>query len=259
MLTGIGRNGKSTFFELLTAILGENNCTNLAPKNLESNFAASSLVNKLASIAADISGKPLSETDLLKSVAAGDRIMIEKKFKDATEGRVFSTLFFACNKLPRTPDTSDGFYRRWVIIPFDANLSAVKNVEGFMFKNKLLSQESIDYIAYKAVKAIYRVMTETMDFTQPASVVKMLDAYKVNNSSVLCWFKEVFLKNHSNVTKEDREYAINKLKSEQLVSAYSNYTEWCKLTNKQALARPNFEEEVKSQYGIVWANNESIQ
>ncbi len=259
MMTGSGRNGKSTFIELVNAILGEDNCAALSLKDMANNFRVSTLVGKLASLAADISSQPITESDLLKSVSAGDRILLEKKYEQAYEGRVFSTLFFACNKLPRTPDTSDGFYRRWVIIPFNADLSSVKNVAGFTFKKNLLSQESIDYIAFKAVNAIYKVMNETMDFTQPASVTKMLDNYKVNNSSVLSWFKDVFLHNHSNVTEQEKETAKNQLRNQQLGSAYSNYTDWCKDTNKQSLARPNFEEEVKNQFGIVWENNTPIQ
>lgn len=252
MLTGTGRNGKSTFFDVIAAILGEDNVTHLSPNDLTNNFRSSTLVGKLASLAADISAKPLSETDMLKSIAAGDRIMIEKKYEQAYEGRVYSTLFFACNKLPKTPDTSDGFYRRWVIIPFNANLTKVKNVEGFLFKKRLLSQESLDYIAYNAVQAIRKLFATTQEFTEPQSVVLMKEAYKINNSSVLSWFKENFVHNKTNPTDKEREVGIKDLEYLKLTTAYINYTEWCKETNKQALARPNFEEEVKNQFGVSW-------
>ena len=257
MLTGTGRNGKSTFFDLIAEILGEENCTHLSPNDLTNSFRSSTLVGKLASLAADISAKPLNETDTLKSISAGDRIMIEKKYEQAYEGRVFSTLFFACNKLPKTPDTSEGFYRRWVIIPFNADLTKVKNVEGFMFKKKLLSQESIDYIAYKSVNAIYRVLTTTQEFTEPNSVVAMKTAYKINNSSILSWFKEEFVNNKINPTEEERQEAIESIGNLRLQQAYYNYTEWCKEANKQSLARPNFEEEIKNQFGIRWGGDEN--
>lgn len=252
MLTGSGRNGKSTFFDVVATILGEDNVTHLSPNDLTNNFRSSTLVGKLASLAADISAKPLSETDMLKSISAGDRIMIEKKYEQAYEGRVYSTLFFACNKLPKTPDTSDGFYRRWVIIPFNANLTKVKNVEGFLFKKRLLSQESLDYIAYNAVQAIRKLFATTQEFTEPQSVILMKEAYKINNSSVLSWFKENFVHNKTNPTEKEKEVGIKDLGYMKLGIAYEDYTEWCKETNKQALARPNFEEEVKNQFGVSW-------
>ena len=258
MMTGKGRNGKSTFIELLNAILGEENCAALSLKDMANGFRVSTLVGKLASCAADISSQPITESDLLKSVSAGDRIMLEKKYENAYEDRVYSTLFFACNKLPKTPDTSDGFYRRWVIIPFNADLTKIKNVEGFAFKKKLLSQESIDYIAYKAVQAIYRVFNETMEFTQPNSVTNMLNSYKINNSSVLSWFKEQYMHNKTNPTEEERQKGINRISSLRLGQAYNNYTDWCQQTNKQKLSRPNFEEEVKNQFGISWNDDSEI-
>lgn len=252
MVTGHGRNGKSTFFDLITAILGEDNCAALAPNDLSNNFRSSSLVNKLASIAADVSAKPLAETDKLKNISAGDRIQVEKKFQDAYDERLFSTLFFACNKLPKTPDNSDGFYRRWVIIPFNADLTKIKNVEGFAFKNKLLNQESRDYVAYKAVQAIYNLFNTTKEFTEPNSVVAMKEAYRINNSSVLSWFKETCVHNKTTPTEEEKQKGIRKIQLMELSEAYRDYTEWCRETNKQSLARPNFEEEVKNQFGIEW-------
>ena len=257
MVTGQGRNGKSTWFDLINAILGEENCTTMSPNDLTNTFRASTLVNKLASLAADISAKPLSETSTLKNISAGDRIMIEKKFKDAYEGRVFATLFFAMNKLQRTPDTSFGFYRRQIIIPFNADLTKVKNVEGAMFKRKLLSQDSIDYVAYKSVQAIYRVYTTTQEFTEPESVIAMKNAYRINNSSILSWFKEEFVDNKINPTPEEKEAGIQRIKKMQLGNAYTKYADWCKETNKQALARPNFEEEMKIELGVSWGDAEN--
>ena len=86
-----------------------------------------------------------------------------------------ATLFFSCNKLPRTPDTSGGFYRRFVIVPFLADLNAVSAVDGMAFKKRLLSQESVDYVAYKAIKAITEVLNTTKEFTMPEEVKAMLD------------------------------------------------------------------------------------
>lgn len=252
MMTGSGRNGKSTFIDLVTAILGEENCGSLSLKDMANNFRVSTLVDKLASLAADISSQPITESDLIKSVSAGDRITLEKKYEQAYEGRVFATLFYACNKIPKTPDTSDGFYRRWVIIPFNADLTKIKNVEGFAFKKALLSQDSIDYVAYKSVQAIYNLFNTTKDFTQPSSVTAMLSAYKISNSSVLSWFKEQFVHNKINPTEEERKEGIKKLQKMILGQAYNGYTEWCKETNKQSLSRPNFEEEVKNQFGVTW-------
>ena len=136
ILVGSGRNGKSTYLDLIKAVLGRENTTTVSFKDLANNFRAAMLEGKLASLAGDISSQPITDSDLIKSISAGEDITIEQKYKQAQSKALFSTLFFACNKLPRTPDTSDGFYRRWCIIPFMANLSKITRVEGMMFKKK---------------------------------------------------------------------------------------------------------------------------
>ncbi len=246
MLVGSGKNGKSTYLDLLKHILGVKNYAAISMKDLSNNFRVSMLEGKLASIAADISSAPLQDTDLFKNIVSGDEITIEKKYQDAKLGKFFATMLFACNKLPRTTDTSDGYYRRWVIVPFNANLKNISSVEGANFKKKLLAQDSIDYIAYLAVKAISVVINTTLEFTQPQCVKDMLNEYRIDNSSVLSWIKEEF---PNGIT----EYGINmvgSLESFGLSSNYSTYKQWCLDSGRKSSSKATFRNEIKAEYGV---------
>ena len=238
ILVGGGRNGKSTYFDIIKNLLGKENTTSISFKDLSNNFRASALKGKLASLAGDISSQPITDSDLIKSISCGEDVMIEEKYKKATEESLFATMFFACNKLPRTPDTSDGFYRRWTIIPFIANLSSVSRVDGMLFKQKLLTPESLNYIAYKALNAIHRVLTTTNEFTEPEVVKNMMHEYQVDNSAVLSWFKEVF------------ENDISKLKTKKLSAAYLSYTQWCQSAGRIKSSQTTFKTNVKAELGI---------
>lgn len=238
ILVGSGRNGKSTYLDLIKAVLGKENTTTVSFKDLANNFRAAMLEGKLASLAGDISSQPITDSDLIKSISAGEDITIEQKYKQAQSKALFSTLFFACNKLPRTPDTSDGFYRRWCIIPFVANLSNITRVEGMMFKKDLLSQESLDYVAYKAVQAIYNVLTTTNEFAEPKAVTDMLSNYKVDNSTVLSW--------HRDVHKDD----INKLKNLKTGTAYVSYCKWCEEAGRSRSSQTTFKNSIKADLGV---------
>ena len=238
ILVGSGRNGKSTYLDLIKAVLGRENTTTVSFKDLANNFRAAMLEGKLASLAGDISSQPITDSDLIKSISAGEDITIEQKYKQAQSKALFSTLFFACNKLPRTPDTSDGFYRRWCIIPFVANLSKITRVEGMMFKKNLLSQDSLDYVAYKAVQAIYKVLTTTNEFAEPQAVTDMLTNYKVDNSTVLSWFRDVH--------KQD----INKIKNLKTGAAYVSYCKWCEDAGRSRSSQTTFKNSIKADLGV---------
>lgn len=215
MLIGSGRNGKSTYLDIIKAVLGKGNYTAISFKDLAGNFRASALENKLASIAGDISSQPITESDMFKSITAGEDVMIERKYEHAKEKILFCTMFYACNSLPRTPDTSEGFYRRFCIIPFNATLDKISRVDGMLFKKALLSKETIEYVAYKSVHAIYNVLTTTYDFTQSKAVDKMIEKYKIDNNSVLSWFYDSY-----NGSKA-------KLNATPFDILYTDYKAWC--------------------------------
>jgi putative DNA primase/helicase len=238
LLVGSGRNGKSTFLDLVKEILGKQNTTAISFKDLANNFRASAMNNKLASLAGDISSAPLTDSDLFKSIVSGDEIMVEQKYKDAHAKSMFATLFFAANKMPRTPDQSFGFYRRFTIVPFVADLNNVSRVDGLVFKQKLLEQDSLDYAAYRAVKAIHKLLTTTKEFTMPEEVVAMMEQYKIENSSVLSWF-------HERHNAQSRS-----LKNMTEAEAYTDYKFWCSNSSRHALNQTNFTNSVKTEINI---------
>jgi putative DNA primase/helicase len=238
LLVGSGRNGKSTFLDLVKEILGRENTTAIAFKDLANNFRASAMNNKLASLAGDISSAPLTDSDLVKSIISGEEIMVEQKYKDAHAKSMFATLFFAANKLPRTPDQSFGFYRRLTIIPFIADLNAVSRVDGLVFKQKLLNQDSLDYAAYKGVMAINNVLQTTKEFTTPKEVVEMMEQYRIDNSSVLSWYHERWDGKIEEVQKFGEQ------------AAYDNYKIWCTNSLRHALNQSNFVNSVRTEIGV---------
>ena len=239
LLVGSGRNGKSTYLDLIRELLGRENCTAISFKDLANTFRASAMNNKLASLAGDISAAPLTDSDMVKSIISGEEVMIEQKYKDAQAKSLFTTLFFAANKLPRTPDQSFGFYRRLTIIPFVADLTAVSRVDGLLFKQKLLSQEALDYTAYRAILAISRLLNTTKEFTTPKEVIDMMEQYKIENSSVLSWYADEF--------KNKREELI-KFKTRE--AAYNNYKAWCTNSLRHALNMSNFVNAVKTELNL---------
>jgi len=51
-------------------------------------------------------------------LTGGDKIGFEKKNKDPFDDYNYAKMIIASNSLPISQDTSDGFYRRWLIVDF---------------------------------------------------------------------------------------------------------------------------------------------
>lgn len=235
ILTGNGRNGKSTYLELVKGIIGRDNSTSVDFKELGKNFGIGGLANKLVSLAGDISSQRINDSDIFKKIVSGDMVRVDEKYEKKYDTVLFSTLFFSANELPRTPDTSEAFYRRLVIIPFHANLEKISKVEGMLFKQKLLSKESLEYAAYKAVCAIKKVLDTTCDFTEPDIVKEEKHKYRILNSSVLTWEME----------RGKSILGINTM------SLYEEYEIWTDINGYKPVGRIRFENEICKEKGYT--------
>lgn len=117
-LYGPGDNGKTTFVGLLQRVIGIDNCSSLSMDEIMSDrFALSSLRGKLVNITGELS-PTLKRTDKMKLLTGGDLVFAQEKFKAGFSFMPYAKLIFMGNVVPSTPDSSPGFYRRTLIIPF---------------------------------------------------------------------------------------------------------------------------------------------
>lgn len=119
LLLGGGANGKSTWLEQLTAFLGVDNVVNKSLQYLEtSRFATVALMGKLANICPDLPSEDLTSTAVFKALTGGDRLPAEYKHGASFDYRPYCKPLFSANDAPRSSDSSEAFYRRWITIRF---------------------------------------------------------------------------------------------------------------------------------------------
>ena len=119
-LTGGGRNGKSTMIDLLTAFVGEHLCSEITPSQMssEDRFSIVDLHGMLVNKIDDLGDTPLKDLGRFKSVVASKSVRGERKFKNPFSFTPQVLCLFACNTIPKTEDTSEGFFSRVHVIPF---------------------------------------------------------------------------------------------------------------------------------------------
>jgi putative DNA primase/helicase len=112
-LVGPGGSGKSTFLEVVRAVLGDDNTTGFSIQQLESErFARSELIGKLVNIYNDLPYTALEKSDIFKQLVSGDPIQVERKYKQPFLARLYAKLIFSANQLPPTRDYTNAFFRR---------------------------------------------------------------------------------------------------------------------------------------------------
>jgi len=119
---GTGSNGKSTYLNLITDLLGPENVSHVSLQDLSTpsmrRFRTAALIGKLANIFPDLPSTTLYSTDTFKALTGDDYITVERKFKEPFSFKNTARLIFSANEFPRTRDESDAFWRRWIIVKF---------------------------------------------------------------------------------------------------------------------------------------------
>lgn len=128
-LIGCGRNGKSKFLGLINKFVGkENICSTELDILLNSRFESFKLFKKLACTMGETNFGVLNKTSLLKKLVGQDLIGFEFKQKKPFDDYNYAKIIISSNSLPPSEDTSEGFYRRWLILDFPNRFPEGKDI-----------------------------------------------------------------------------------------------------------------------------------
>jgi P4 family phage/plasmid primase-like protien len=185
---GGGGNGKSTYLAMVTAFVGKQNTSSLSLHKLESDrFAAARVLGKLANICADLPSEHLAGTSVFKAITGGDPITGEHKFKDSFDFKPFCRLVFSANSPPRSTDSSDGFFDRWVVIPFDRAFRGTgEEIPRAVLDARLSTSAELSGLLNKALDALDR-MAKQRGFTQAESTRQAWNEFHSTTDPLAGW------------------------------------------------------------------------
>lgn len=236
-LLGEKRNGKSTFLDMVSTLLGEENIANLDLAEIGDRFRTAELTGKLANIGDDIADEWISNASIFKKVVSGDVVTVERKGKDPYKLRSFAKFFFSANSLPRIGRGKDSaaILDRLVIIPFDAVFSKTAGDYDPFIKYKLRDESVMEALIAKAIPALKEVLAD-QDFAHSDRVTKNLEEYEVSNNPILEFFSEL----------DESDYLHEPIKA-----VYQKYNSFCLGNNLQAISAIEFQKQMKKHLGLV--------
>jgi len=176
VLVGEGDNGKSTFLGLLTSFLGPENVTGQSLFRLSTNrFAPAELQGRLANVAADIGPDELKNTGTIKMLTGGDWITAEKKNRDPFKFLNYAKMSFSCNQLPKTPDETLAFFKRFIVVLFDQTIP--KEEQDPQLLSKMTTKEELSGLLNWALVGLTRLL-EQGGFTEAGTAMERKELYK---------------------------------------------------------------------------------
>lgn len=170
-LIGIGCNGKTQFQLLIANFVGKENisCTEL-DNLLENRFESTRLFKKLVCIMGETNFGIISKTSLLKKLTGQDLIGFEYKNKNLFDDYNYAKILINSNSLPSSDDTSEGFYRRWLIIDFPNKFKEGKGIV------ETIPTSEYNALALKITKIVPNLI-ERGSFTNQGTVEERKERY----------------------------------------------------------------------------------
>ena len=185
LLIGEGANGKSTLLRVWEYLLGPDNISSVTLAGLQNEFHRVTLQGKLLNITAEVNPMTVEQADYFKRIITGDTIDAAHKGCPVFSFRPFARLVFAMNRMPRVKDTSHGFYRRLLMVPFNRAFEGEDADRAL--SQKLTTQ--IDGVFRWALDGLDR-LNRTGSFTEAAESARMLAAYKRANNPLVAFVQD---------------------------------------------------------------------
>lgn len=215
---GDGRNGKSTFWNAVSRVLGLYSGNISADtlnvgcrRNIKPEMAE--VKGKRLLIAAEMQEGSRLNDSTVKQLCSTDDVFAEKKYKDPFSFKPCHTLVLYTNHLPRVSASDDGIWRRLIVIPFSAKItgkSDIKNYGEYLFDN------AGENILTWVIEGAKKVIELDYQIPVPECVKKAIDEYRSQND----WFGH-FLTDKCEVDDSYKE------SSSALYQAYRNYSMDC--------------------------------
>src|SRR5690625_3252777 len=235
-LVGDGNNGKGTFQELITNLIGMENIATLKVNQFEERFQLGILEGKTAVIGDDVPANVyIDDSSNFNSVVTGDVVQVELKNKQPYSARFRCSVIQSTNGMPKFRNKTQGTIRRVLIVPFKADFNGTK--ENFKIKDEYIKDEKVlQYVLYKAINMNFE------RFSEPAASKQELEIFKQDNDPVLDFKYSVF-----------DEWKIQEVPKNIV---YEMYKRFCHDNGFKPLSNRQFHHQFKSYLGSNWVDGQ---
>ena len=179
-LVGDGGNGKSTFADTISMVIGNEGTSRIDLDDLYSTFGLKGLIGKRLNIIEEVQGN-YYQSHKLKKLISGEELTVNIKYKDQFKFKPEAKFIFAVNTMPRVDDSSTATERRIAAVQFNNNFRSNPNTM-LRFANGLLAKELSGILNWMLIGV--DSLKDMKNFIVTQEQVLMLLEYREENSSV---------------------------------------------------------------------------
>ncbi|MDP4238620.1 MAG: phage/plasmid primase, P4 family [Bacteroidota bacterium] len=184
LLYGTGANGKSVFFDIVCALLGEENVSNFGLESLldDKGQTRAKIADKLLNYVSELKSNIRNGDDnnKLKTLFSGEPIEARLLYCDPFTIKDYAKFIFNCNELPKNTEQTNAYFRRFLIINFDQTIP--ENEQDKELSNKIIATE-LSGVFNWVLSGLERLLKQR-NFSECTAVNEARKQYELESDSV---------------------------------------------------------------------------
>jgi putative DNA primase/helicase len=232
---GDGGDGKSTLGNIMASAFPPGAICSVAPQDMAQEYRRAELAGKRLNIVAELPEADIVSAGAFKAVIAGDRITARPIREAPFSFQPEAGHYMSANRLPGTNDHSVGFWRRWLVLPF--NRSFVNDTTRDPAIARKLTRAELPAIAHWLMAGAVRLLRQN-GHTQPDSHVRSLAKWRTNADQVA-----LFIETACRPSASDRPGVGSDWT--KAATLYKRYREWSTENGHRPMASNSFGERLR--------------
>lgn len=223
ILYGTGSNGKGVIFEIMQHLFGSDNISYHTLQELtdQNGYYRAMIGDKLLNYGSDINSK--LEHGIFKKLSSGEPINARLPHGVPMEFKQYAKLMFNCNVLPKDTEQTNGYFRRFLIIPFERTITEKEKDTNLAEK---IAAEEMPGIFNWVLAGLDRLLKNNQ-FTYCEPAENALKSYKLDSDNVLQFLS-------------DNDYNYKSNHFTPLADLYQSYKNHCTDSGCNPLNKRNF-------------------
>lgn len=176
---GTGANGKSVFFDVVSALLGEENVSNFSLQSLtnDNGYFRAKIADKLLNYSSEINNSV--EASIFKQLASGEPIEARLPYGEPFTMKQYAKMIFNTNGF-LVGEQTNAFFRRFLIIHFDRTIP--EKEQDTDLSKKIINDELSGVLNW-ALDGLARLL-QNKAFTYSDEIAKTLTDYRIASDPV---------------------------------------------------------------------------
>ena len=229
---GSGSNGKGTLASIVRALHGRYAAA--SPNQLEKAYAQQLIGASL--IYCDEAPPHDWCEQIMKSMIAGEPIFIDRKYLPGITARITGKWIICANHIPAVKDPSNGFWRRFDIVPFSVEVPASERDP--LMADHIITNELSGVLNW-SLEGLQRLLARgRFDAAPPPAMIVAAQNAKMETNSVHAWVNDAAI---------ERTTTTDTSKSE----VYTVYSVWCRENGMVPVSSPKFWKRLPDSVGAI--------